>query len=401
MFAALRQYFVRPIYSIREKWWIFGAISALFLAFFIDNDVLKMVGALRVYPLDSFMLFMTDFGMLFCFIVLFLYLVVNKKFLDMLLAAIIGGSALEISYLAKVIFQTPRPYAAAVVATIPLTQASGYSMPSLHTAFCFSLWPFLPRIFPDKKLQLLGKIIIITIALSRLYLGVHYLSDIIAGGIIGYAVARFWIYLQEQHSFLDHFIFHVKDKLELRRQVAHVLTGAAIVLLIKLQLINVGVLFGILLLGGTLSILIRFYRIPFIDRALLFFERPEDLKTFPGKGSFFLVLGALLSLQFFSQDIAMAAISIMAVGDAITTVIGTYFGKIKNPLNPDKHLEGTAIAIVVSTLAAFFFVPFPAAFFGSLVGLIFESLTVKFISRVVDDNLIIPLVAGVTMMLVR
>jgi len=115
--------------------------------------------------------------------------------------AVTGASALEISYLAKVIFQTPRPYAAAIVATIPLTQASGYSMPSLHTAFCFSLWPFLPRIFPNKKLQILGKVIIITIALSRLYLGVHYLSDLVAGGIIGYAVARFWIYLQEQHKF--------------------------------------------------------------------------------------------------------------------------------------------------------------------------------------------------------
>ena len=89
----------------------------------------------------------------------------------------------------------------------------------------------------------------------------------------------------------------------------------------------------------------------------------------------------------------------MAVGDAITTVIGTYFGKIKNPLNPKKHLEGTALAIVASTFAAFFFVPFPIAFFGSVAGMIFESITVRYISQIVDDNVVIPVVAGLVMTL--
>ncbi len=399
MIAALRRYFEKPIFSAREKWWLAVGILALFIALFGDDLVLKITGSLRVYPLDALMLFMTDFGMLFFVIVLLLYLINHKKFKDIVLVALTGASALEVSYLAKVIFQTPRPYAAAVVATIPLTQASGFSMPSLHTAFCFSIWPFLHRIFPTKKLQILGKIVILTIALSRLYLGVHYLSDLIFGGIIGYAIARSWIYLEEEHKILEWFAFQVKDKLELRRQVAHLVTGTVIVFLLKLQLLNEQLLFIILILGGLLSILIRFYRIPVIDRILLFFERPEDLKSFPGKGSFFLVLGSLLSLQFFQRDIALAAISIMAVGDAITTVIGTYFGKIKNPLNPNKHLEGTAIAIVVSTFAAFFFVSFPAAFFGSVAGMVFESVTVRYISQVIDDNVVIPVVAGLVMTL--
>lgn len=399
MFAALRRYFVKPIFSAGEKWWFLAGLLALYAALFGDDAILKTVGALRVYPLDSFMLFMTDFGMLFCLIVLLLYLINGKKLRDIVLMTLTGASALEISYLAKVMFQTPRPYAAAVVATIPLTQASGFSMPSLHTAFCFSLWPFLHRIFPTKKLQILGKVIIITIALSRLYLGVHYMSDLILGGMIGYAAARFWIYLEEEHKILEWFVFHVKDKLELRRQVAHLVTGVTIVFLLKLQLLNEQILFWVLILGGLLSILIRFYRIPLVDRILLFFERPEDLKSFPGKGSFFLVLGSLLALQFFPREIALAAITIMAVGDAITTVIGTYFGKIKNPLNPKKHLEGTALAIVASTFAAFFFVPFPIAFFGSVAGMIFESITVRYISQIVDDNVVIPVVAGLVMTL--
>lgn len=399
MLAVIRQYFLKPIFSRKEKWLLAAGFMGLFFALFFDDAVLKAVGSLRIYPLDAFMLFMTDFGMLFSIIVLFIYLITHKKFHDFLLMGLTGASALEISYLTKVIFQTPRPYAAAVVATIPLTQASGFSLPSLHTAFCFSIWPFLPRIFPTKKLQILGKLIILTIALSRLYLGVHYLSDLILGGIIGYAVARFWVFLEEEHKILEGFVYQVKDKLELRRQVAHLLTGSTIVFLLKIQLLNEQLLFIILLLGGVLSIIIRFYRIGVVDKVLLYFERPEDLKSFPGKGSFFLVLGSLLALQFFQRDIALAAISIMAVGDAITTVIGTYFGKIKNPLNPKKHLEGTAIAIVASTFAAFFFVNFPAAFIGSVVGMVFESITVRYISQVVDDNVVIPVVAGIAMSL--
>ena len=136
---------------------------------------------------------------------------------------------------------------------------------------------------------------------------------------------------------------------------------------------------------------------PFVSVIINTVDRPEDLKYFPGKGSFFLVLGALLAVVLFPKDIALAAISIMAVGDAITTIIGTYFGKIKNPFNPRKHLEGTVLAIVVSTLAAFFFVDFQKAFVGSFIGMIFESMTGRYISQILDDNLIITLIAGIAM----
>lgn len=399
MFTSLQQLFSKPVYSTKERWWFFAGIAAIFLTFFYDDAVLRLVGISRIYPVDAFMLFITDFGMLFCVLALMLYLLQHGKFNDIMLLGITGATSLEISYLLKVIFQTPRPYAAEVVATIPLTQASGFAMPSLHTAFCFSLWPFLPRFFPTKRLQIFAKIVTLTIAFSRLYLGVHYLSDIIAGGIIGYAIARFYLFLDDEHQILRWFIHQVKDKLELRRQVAHMVTGMTIVLLLRLQLLNEQLLFIILILGGALSVMVRYWRIPFVDRILLFFERPEDLKNFPGKGSFFLVLGSLLTLQFFPFDIALASITIMAVGDAITTVIGTYFGKIKNPLNPNKHLEGTLLAIIVSTFAAFFFVNFPLAFFGSVAGMIFESVTVRYISQIIDDNVIIPVVAGMTMTL--
>lgn len=385
----------------REKWMFFIAIIMLYGSLFWDDNILQWAGDIRIYPLDAFMLFMTDFGLLYFALLLIAFLILKKKYKEIVLIAFTGAFALEISYLSKMIFQTPRPFAAAIVATIPLTQASGLSMPSLHTAVCFSLWPYMPRIFGNKKpLLILGYILIILIALSRLYLGVHYFSDLIAGGLIGYFLAKTWLYYDEKFKIIRWVLFHIRDKLELRRQIAHLLTGCAIVLLLKLQLINAEFLFMILVVGGIISLLERKYRLPLIDRILRYFERPHDLKIFPGKGSFFLILGALITLLLFKGDIALAAISIMAVGDAITTIVGTYFGRLSNPLNPKKHLEGTGIAIIFSTLAAFFFVDFEKAIMASIVAMIAESLYVPYLSDVLDDNLFIPLVAGVVMVLV-
>lgn len=355
------------------------------------------MGLIRFYQLDALMLFMTDFGLLYAIIILTLILIARKKFKDIACILLTGTLSLEISYLLKIIFQTPRPFTSAIAGTISLTQASGFSMPSLHTAFCFSVLPYLKRIFPEKKHQYLAALVIITIAFSRLYLGVHYLSDLVAGGLIGFTIGKIWIYLEEKYKVIEWFIYHVKDKFELRRQIAHLLIGSSIVFLLKLHLLNEKILLIVLFFGGVLSLVMRRYKIPFLYNILLFFERPADLRHFPGRGSFFLVLGSLLALLFFKRDIALAAITIMAVGDTITTIIGTYFGKIKNPFNPQKHLEGTVLAIFVSTLAALFFVDFEKAFFGAAVGMIFESVTVRYISQIVDDNVIIPLVAGLAM----
>ncbi|MFH1682823.1 MAG: phosphatase PAP2 family protein [Candidatus Woesearchaeota archaeon] len=63
-----------------------------------------------------------------------------------------------------------------------------YSFPSLHAALAFTVVPFLDRILEKRKLwlSLAG-----LVALSRIYISAHYLSDVVAGGMIGYAIAIF------------------------------------------------------------------------------------------------------------------------------------------------------------------------------------------------------------------
>jgi dolichol kinase len=115
------------------------------------------------------------------------------------------------------------------------------------------------------------------------------------------------------------------------------------------------------------------------------------------------MLGAALSVFVFEKQTAMAAIMIMAVGDSVTNIVGRHFGVIKNPFNKKKNLEGTFFAIFLSTLAAFYFVPFLPAFLASVASMTIESIDLgwKRFEVEIDDNVIIPLIAGavITMMI--
>jgi undecaprenyl-diphosphatase len=70
-------------------------------------------------------------------------------------------------------------------ANIPL---KNYSFPSGHTAAAFSLATALSNITPFLALLYM---LASTVAVSRIYLGVHYPSDVLAGMIIGTAASGF------------------------------------------------------------------------------------------------------------------------------------------------------------------------------------------------------------------
>lgn len=383
-----------------NKWECLGLFIATVLlpvAFYYNDTLLRTVETLRVPALNSAMLFVTKEGLALLIGLGFGYAIFKKKYGALAIMLLALGMSLELGYLLKKVFQIPRPYATETFAYIALKTTSGYSFPSLHATFCLTVIPFLNKIFKNRLSVFLASAILIVIVTSRIYLGLHYMSDLIAGGIIGFLVAKFWLYLDSRFDFIKWFLGHIKDKLEMRRQIAHAVTGIALIFLIKIGVVTAEVLAVVLVLGAAAVTLAKNYRVPVLHHFLKFFERSKELQYFPGKGAFFFVLGSLAALLFFEKNIAMASIAVMAIGDATTTLIGTYFGRIKNPLNREKHLEGTVIAIIFSTLAAFTFVPFPMAFLGSVAGIIFESVTVKFVDRVIDDNLLIPIIAGLVM----
>lgn len=87
-------------------------------------------------------------------------------------------------FFTKWFINRPRPFAASIVG-----EADG-SFPSGHAAVSIFIYGFLAYYFsknyPNKKLvKVLFSLVIILIGFSRLYLDVHYFSDVLGGYLIG------------------------------------------------------------------------------------------------------------------------------------------------------------------------------------------------------------------------
>ncbi|HOZ54044.1 MAG TPA: phosphatase PAP2 family protein [Bacilli bacterium] len=121
-------------------------------------------------------------------IIIFTIMYKKKKINDFKFLLINIFSSMLITRLFKIIFQRERPI-------WPLINETGYSYPSGHTltATCFyGTLIILVNKYLKGKLKIFVNIflviMIILTGLSRIYLGVHYLSDVIAGYILGVIV---------------------------------------------------------------------------------------------------------------------------------------------------------------------------------------------------------------------
>jgi dolichol kinase len=277
-----------------------------------------------------------------------------------------------------------------------LIPEQGYSFPSLHTISAFSLLPLLWY-----KNKLMGYVwfgFALLIAFARVYLQVHFLSDVVMGAFIGYETVAMLLFLEERYGIFSRFNTLLMSTLEIRRQIFHTLFGILLVFLIKVYLVTVDTLVIILLCAIPLIYLIKKYKAPFfLYRILSFFERKKHLERFPARGIFFFLVGTFLVLLFFPERIAIAAIMILAFGDSITNIIGRYFGKWQIWYNPKKHWEGTLAGIFFSLIGASLFVPLWTAFLGSLTAMLIETLDIRIGPFDIDDNILIPLVAAVVM----
>jgi undecaprenyl-diphosphatase len=111
----------------------------------------------------------------------------NRSILPVLAGVAAAGTAWFLANLAKAVAQRPRPYEVIADAVLRQPPAHHTSFPSSHAATTvatvIALLPFLPRSLAGWAIAYAA-----LVGWSRIYLGVHYPLDVIAGAGVGLVV---------------------------------------------------------------------------------------------------------------------------------------------------------------------------------------------------------------------
>src|SRR3989339_707550 len=112
------------------------------------------------------------------------------NFIFFLTILIIGGVVVQVL---KYLFNRPRPLQR--IADIKLLSPAfrEHGFPSGHTMAIFTAAVFLSKMI--KKYSWLFFIVAAIVGISRIYVGVHFLSDVIGGAIIGICITEFFCWL--------------------------------------------------------------------------------------------------------------------------------------------------------------------------------------------------------------
>lgn len=153
----------------------------------VERSILLFFQNIRSAPMDKIMIFITtlgDSGLLW--ILVSMGLIVNKKFrrvgiislLSLILCFLLNNIVI------KNIIQRPRPFYSIQDLRILISIPSEFSFPSGHSSSSFAASTGM-LLASKKKVFYLFYILAFLIAISRVYVGVHYLSDILVGAFVG------------------------------------------------------------------------------------------------------------------------------------------------------------------------------------------------------------------------
>lgn len=106
----------------------------------------------------------------------------HRFFLPIALA--LGASWLLVEQMLKYAVARPRPHV--LDGALIISSASGFSFPSSHAAISWAMAVVMSRYEP--RLRWVWYLLACVISFTRVYLGVHYPLDVIAGSVIGWGI---------------------------------------------------------------------------------------------------------------------------------------------------------------------------------------------------------------------
>ncbi|HLC77540.1 MAG TPA: phosphatase PAP2 family protein [Candidatus Nanoarchaeia archaeon] len=192
----------------RQVVYLLIAIIVFILSLFLlDKDISKFFSDIRGETLNAFFMIFAYAGTILMFIFLtslFLWRDHKRKWILPLWIAMVIASLT--AFILKFIVQRQRPYQLGVVSTLPILEkvshlAWDFSFPSSHAIIAFSAIPVLSKEFPRFKYAWI--IFASLVALSRVYFGLHFMSDVIAGAVMGYLIGFFIVKIEDKNKFWE------------------------------------------------------------------------------------------------------------------------------------------------------------------------------------------------------
>ena len=169
-------------------WGLLGLILFLIVLKY-DLAISFAINSLRSPWLDSIMLFLEKISMGIIVVVPLAIIFMNKKFRDIRNWTVSLLGAYAITLLIKIIVARARPFSLGLNTPAELIDSTyskwDFSFPSNHASTAFSSFFFIPRGIWRMSWLLIS----VLMMFSRVYFGLHYLSDVIAGAAIGLGVS--------------------------------------------------------------------------------------------------------------------------------------------------------------------------------------------------------------------
>ena len=162
----------------------------------VDVSIFRFINKAMANPVfDAMMPLLTRLGtgdVVFCIAaIIIIFCGRDKKISGILLLAGLTVTYFAVNYL-KDAFAVPRPFVTLTGVRLLVSRASGYSFPSGHSVTVFMAAAIVSRYFRSGAAAWISLAVIA--AFSRIYIGVHYPSDVIFGSltglIIGYVLIK-------------------------------------------------------------------------------------------------------------------------------------------------------------------------------------------------------------------
>lgn len=170
---------------------------------YIDEYVYSLISKLRSSDMTNIIKIITNIGgtiIITVVTILSLFIFRNKKINICIILNLLGIFILN-NVLIKNIIARGRP------SGINIIEENGYSFPSGHTAISTVVYGYLIYLIynyvSNKKLKYvlisILSIIILVVGLTRIYLGVHYTSDVLGGYLLGISYLLMFTYVTRNY----------------------------------------------------------------------------------------------------------------------------------------------------------------------------------------------------------